>query len=597
MDIRKNIILADIDYQKLNKDYEFFLIETAKKKNPSAGLLDVPFAEGKILAVQYTYGNSMIVMLKQSEDNKSVIKSIIDKYNDENEKCLSFKKLDLPFEKRFEHSLIQILFNSLAKRNSDSFSNLGGRFYYFCKSVHKQVVCIEFKISRGYVFSLNVVTFTQSDKDAKLKEYVLQPNNTFRPKTTKDKGKVYTKFQFTNQKNVVPFLDVTTNNKLDIKSNIAKYYAQSKIGILNKIIDKFNKIYGDIVKIGFVQETDWKSITPEASVTTKKLHLERLKNAFSGKSFAIIDTVESEDSKDLSEKLLQTIKNFVGDNATVKILKKPSKACFNIRIIHNKAYFEVNQNEEDNHKVYTDYVVQNITVEDFKLSDGEKLAANCVVILNELLVKNDLLNTKRLTLTDWTYRNDWTFCLAIENTSDEMSKFCFMKIKPDGSFLIDRISKNLFNQSEYEKLESIFASGKKIRGIVINDNNEINIIQDTDLFMLSNYDFIMSEFSNGNTHLRSNDMRDKCFGGCIDVHYEEKDDVIYYSSGAIGKGMNGKIENATHIRQILPFDNSPLFFQQVIDTMNVPFVRNGQLTVLPFPFKYLREYVKMFLKQ
>ena len=33
---------------------------------------------------------------------------------------------------------------------------------------------------------------------------------------------------------------------------------------------------------------------------------------------------------------------------------------------------------------------------------------------------------------------------------------------------------------------------------------------------------------------------------------------------------------------------------KVLPTMNVTFVHNGQLTVLPFPFKYLREYTDSF---
>ena len=162
MEIRKNIIKADIDYQELDNLFDFYLIETDKKKYPSARLLDVPFAEGKILAVQYTYGNSLIVMLKKSDNNKSIIKSIIDKYNDENDRCLTFKQLNLPVEPKFEHSLVQILFNSLAKRSKDNFSNLGGRFYYFCKKVSKQIVCIELKLSNYCVLSLNTTTFTKA---------------------------------------------------------------------------------------------------------------------------------------------------------------------------------------------------------------------------------------------------------------------------------------------------------------------------------------------------------------------------------------------------------------------------------------------------
>lgn len=36
-------------------------------------------------------------------------------------------------------------------------------------------------------------------------------------------------------------------------------------------------------------------------------------------------------------------------------------------------------------------------------------------------------------------------------------------------------------------------------------------------------------------------------------------------------------------------------FEKLLPLMNVTFVHNGQLTIVPFPFKYLREYVKGFI--
>ncbi len=193
------------------------------------------------------------------------------------------------------------------------------------------------------------------------------------------------------------------------------------------------------------------------------------------------------------------------------------------------------------------------------------------------------------------FEKDWTFCLDTdENESDEMKAFLFMRIKPDGSFEINTMSKDLFNQNEYNKIDDFFKSGKKCRGLIINENGEMNIIQDTEWFMLPDFDKISNYLSNGVTSVRSENMRNECFKGCIDIYYKEEDNIGYYSSGAIGKGMNTKIETATHIRKITPTENGHLFFSKIIETMNVNFVRNCQLTVLPYPFKYLREYAKMY---
>ena len=58
--------------------------------------------------------------------------------------------------------------------------------------------------------------------------------------------------------------------------------------------------------------------------------------------------------------------------------------------------------------------------------------------------------------------------------------------------------------------------------------------------------------------------------------------------------MNTTIAKAAHVRKILPYKGTSLFFQDYLETMNVTFIRNGQITVMPFPFKYLREYIKIF---
>ena len=39
------------------------------------------------------------------------------------------------------------------------------------------------------------------------------------------------------------------------------------------------------------------------------------------------------------------------------------------------------------------------------------------------------------------------------------------------------------------------------------------------------------------------------------------------------------------------FHEASVKFEKMLPMMNVSFVHNGQLTVIPFPFKYLREYI------
>lgn len=585
--IQKNTIVTKYNQTEIDKRYDFFLIKKDfSKKKPSARLLDEPVLEGKVLAVQYTSGNSFIVMLNKSKDNKAVIKGIISKYNAENDNDLSFEPISFPFDKQYEHSLLQLLFNSLASLPpNDGASNIGGKLLYFCRKSKKQIVCIELHISKNYVLSLNVKTFTMHTGIDNAKCYILQSNNTLRLKTDNEKDKnCYIKSEFKGTKNVVPFVETSDS----------EHFNKTKMGILTKIVKKFHKAYGNLVKLSFATESDWKKVVPDAAFPTKKRHLDLLKTVFAGKKIVIIDTIENNESKQLCQNIVNNLNNFFCGETNIEIKKRLSKNDFNIRIIHNKHYFEINEEEKDNHKVFDDRVVQHITIEDFSLKDTEELTANCLVVLNELLVKYDLLTTHKISLTKWSYEKDWTFCLDTdENESDEMKSFLFMRIKPDGCFEINTISKDLFNYNEYNIIDEYFKSGKKCRGLIINENGEMNIIQDTDLFMMPNFEKISSDISNEKSLSRSQQVVEDYFAGCIDIHYKEDNNVGYYSSGVISKGMNTKIENATHIRKITPSENSSLFFSKIIETMNVSFVRNGQLTVLPFPFKYLREFAKI----
>lgn len=52
------------------------------------------------------------------------------------------------------------------------------------------------------------------------------------------------------------------------------------------------------------------------------------------------------------------------------------------------------------------------------------------------------------------------------------------------------------------------------------------------------------------------------------------------------------MQTAVNIRKIEVYKDSQELFSRLLPLMDVGFVSNGQLTVIPFPFKYLREYVK-----
>ena len=244
------IDVSNVDYTEIDKRYDFYLIENQGEGfKPNARIFDDSLAKENVQAVQYTSGKSFILMMKKNRLNDSVVAEIIE--NSRNEKLdLRKRKLPVPFEK-YRHSLIQILFNALAKSSSKDVSNLGGKLYYFSEKSKKQIFCVEVRLSDGFVLHLDGRTFTETTKSNGENEYVLQLNNTLRLRSKTDAGKTfYTLFQYKGTRHQIPFLDA---------SGVSKFES-SKIGILSKLLEKFHKEYGSFAQIQIKEECDWEKI-------------------------------------------------------------------------------------------------------------------------------------------------------------------------------------------------------------------------------------------------------------------------------------------------------------------------------------------------
>lgn len=77
----------------------------------------------------------------------------------------------------------------------------------------------------------------------------------------------------------------------------------------------------------------------------------------------------------------------------------------------------------------------------------------------------------------------------------------------------------------------------------------------------------------------------------ININYfGETETEAHYFVGCSVEAINSSFKDSCHLRKIVAVKNSQLVFQDLLKTMDVDFVRTGQSTVIPFPFKYIREY-------
>lgn len=87
------------------------------------------------------------------------------------------------------------------------------------------------------------------------------------------------------------------------------------------------------------------------------------------------------------------------------------------------------------------------------------------------------------------------------------------------------------------------------------------------------------------------EIKEEYFGSLMDIKYFYNYDKLYYFVGTKSTSLNLSLHNACLIREVAS-TGGEIFFEQLMKLLAVEFVRNGQYTVLPFPFKYLNEYIK-----
>ncbi len=86
---------------------------------------------------------------------------------------------------------------------------------------------------------------------------------------------------------------------------------------------------------------------------------------------------------------------------------------------------------------------------------------------------------------------------------------------------------------------------------------------------------------------------DTLFDSSLHINYFDVTDTeAKYFVGERRENVKYSFKTACHIRKIEAVNGSKLIFKELLPTMDVDFVRTGQSTVVPFPFKYLREYMR-----
>ncbi len=454
-------------------------------------------------------------------------------------------------------------------------------------------------------------------------------------------------------------------------------FKKSKAGILHEVLNLITEKLPSYMTVNLSQRDI------ENKCELKNLLIKDSKKVnvlLSNQQIHIVDRVNDADSIDMVEKLKNLIIDKIGlSSENITIGKKDKSKSLNFRIIHEEAYYDQQNKNDEYVRSDINTTRQNITIESL-----EEDSLNSIVItgIKELLIKQDI-NLHKFSLFEWS-RLDlsgiWTFVMWDQDSENVV----FIEIEPNGSFCFSEF--DLLNWGKFEEYRAFMVDqkGKKLLnldGLVISDDGDINqvfftheitvpnlnliynileeiqqpfprdistgstlsivakkflesnTVLETDKFnifleelsKIGNQEIIKEKFyklmanylgasnkvnTKDATQLRDyfldkhkvrfkfpqdNQNKEQLFSSSVDIKYfGETDREAYYFVGNSKASIQSSFKDSCHLRKIVAVGkDSKLVFSQLLSTMDVDFVRTGQSTVIPFPFKYIREYIEM----
>lgn len=597
--IRTNRLEYLLDREKFAERYEVYCFETCDKYIKSgARILDAAESCSDIKAIKFESGKCVFILMRKDVANKEKLKGVL-KHIEDGEKY-SISKTDII--KLQDNYIIQLLLNALGSYDSEFLkcNNLTGHLYCFHtdwirhgKDKNADVIwgipCLEISVGSTLCLNLNVRTFSSellknriTFKKRKFEDYpkyVFAANNTLRRKVKDDKENCFIMRQLDGVKSDITFLDLQSNSKFE----------HTKMGVLCSIISLFNEKYAGICNLSF--RTNEVKERIDFTKAVQRENDRRIKDILNEKGVWLVDQIGDTYSEIFTDNIQRLLESKYGIKAGIG--KRIKKDKLNIFVIHNVEYYNGVNDPHD--KVYENVAVQHITFEDF--SDSSEFAL--ATVIHEVIMKKDLCDGK-ISLFDWSKLGfTGAISFGIEAEIDDINRYFFMKVHPDGTFEIKEQELTLLEMNEYTEMAEIFEQGRTdfetVKGVIKFEDGRVNAIKETGLFTIPEMDEINALLKSGDNKLRGKERREELLSSCLDIKMYEDDGETYYFVGNIGEGMRPNIQRASLIRKIEGVNGAEIQFEKILPMMNVTFVHNGQLTVMPFPFKYLREYVKLIL--
>lgn len=569
-----NKLKVTFNFPSIDRDFDFFLISTSEKYIArGAYVLDKPQSSLKASSLVFDNGKSAFVMFPKSIISSS---SLAEQLGNE---LLSVKKIYSEDIK--DYILVRLFLYALANFQFQDFAynNITGKFFFHKPSWRSRsgnsIVALGIGVDSSLCATAEATTFTKLSffKNNKkvlgpdYAKYVVLPNGKLRRILSIDESPdIYVKKGIPSHKAEIPFLDLRVDK---VKETRAWY--------LHDTFAKLNSRFDGYLSVSF------QTMPVSKTIGTRRAEdfIERSLFKAAKRPLAVVDMVHDPFYQEMLTDLAASLSDFSGIKAIAST--EIVSGANNVVLIHDEDYYP--EGKGDPHKTLPrSQSVQCVTIEESakKIINDKKAVIS--TIFKELAIKSDIIDGS-ISLDDWasfSFSGDWVFGMEVDK-----AKF-FMTIKPNGSISFVK-QEGIYNEIDdpalLELIDLMDDSEAKGKSIVRDPLGNINLISRTSLFCMPNPELFCLE-----TISRSGKARSDYLEGVVDINLFQDEGRTYYSAGLVGYGMNWGIPKASLLYEVQTIKGECII-RDLLETMSVMFVKYNSFTVMPYPFKYLREYI------
>lgn len=578
MKSKTTIIDIEMNAAAIDSKYDFFSFRTSKKYIArGARFLDFG-GRAKAESIVFDYGVTAFAMFKKG------IAKLADLQNGISDGDIAVRRISVGEMK--EHIIVRLLLNSLGNSNYDGFefNNLTGRLYCFLpdwvSKNGKSLKALDFSttlLADGSIrLNANACTFTRVScfkvkPDSRFPRYCVSLNGTmkrvFEGDPSYDSEGLFVRKTPDGKKTEIPFLDFSKGKQ-----------GSTRAAAIYKVVNSFNAKFRDLCSISF-RELE---ITKKLESKRDEDFLEKSCASLTKLGFNIVNLDVNEEDRPDFRRLVESLSRFL-PGCPVKETDSLSGSVPNIVFLHNADYYKENGYEDPYRTLPRNAAVQCVTEEDAGSSSSDAVIKT---IIKELAIKQDIIHGRRVTLDEWA---DFGFTspLSFGMLQDEVPYF--IEISPAGeiSTIKPKGISHTFFEEKYNEMKQDLLSASDGGGVyLISDGMNEIVISSTGINTLPDEEIFLSDSPRGK------EARAKHLAGITDINFYGGQESKLYNVGVIGKGMNSSLPKGSILYKATAIKGGN-FIEELLESMSVMFVKYNSFTVLPYPIKYLREWVAM----